>query len=413
MNENKALAAQKSQEVGTLAHTDASRAIAETQAALVIASQFPRNTIKATDRIMTACQRPGLAMSATYIYPKGKKDVTGPSIRLAECIAQNWGNIQFGVREIENTKTGSVVCTYAHDLETNTKCEKTFTVPHWRSTKSGGYALTDPRDKYELVANMGARRLRACILAIIPGDIIESAVKECEKTIRANADCSPEGIQYMLKGFEKLGVTKKMIEGYIGRRIETISPAQVINLKGIYSSLDDGMSGPEDWFEVEAKKSGVKIEAAKDDDFDFNTMKGEPQGITKEQTTNVTSLCKKIGIKASERDKGIKGYYKKSKLSELTIEEAQSLIDRLEKSWEKKQAAPDNTTADALADKRLDIKNSLDAIYGEEYKALGWIEETLELVFPEGQDLETILDMMPEAHLDILAAKIAEFKEEA
>lgn len=58
---------------------------------------------------------------------------------------------------------------------------KQFQVRHWRDTKSGGYALKDSRDIYEKVANDGARRLRACILAVIPADVVETAVKEALK----------------------------------------------------------------------------------------------------------------------------------------------------------------------------------------------------------------------------------------
>jgi hypothetical protein len=41
-------------------------------------------------------------------------------------------------------------------LETNTRREVTFQVPHIRYTKKGGYRLEDPRDIYEMVANQGA-----------------------------------------------------------------------------------------------------------------------------------------------------------------------------------------------------------------------------------------------------------------
>jgi hypothetical protein len=50
----------------------------------------------------------------------------------------------------------------------------------------GGYQLKDERDIYELMANQSQRRVRAAILEIIPGDIIEDAVSECEKTMKAN-----------------------------------------------------------------------------------------------------------------------------------------------------------------------------------------------------------------------------------
>ena len=80
---------------------EASRAMAQVQAQVMIAKQFPRNQVQALAGIIEACKRPQLAESAIYSYPRGGKRVEGPSIRLAEAIAQGWGNIDFGVVELE------------------------------------------------------------------------------------------------------------------------------------------------------------------------------------------------------------------------------------------------------------------------------------------------------------------------
>ena len=233
-----------------LAEATAQREVAEVQAAMLIAKRFPRNQARATDRIMVACQRPTLAESALYTYARGGTDISGPSIRLAEVAAQQWGNIQFGIRELDQRAGESTVEAFAWDLETNTRQTKTFQVKHYRHTKKGGYNLTDPRDIYELVANQGARRLRACILGIIPGDIIEAAVNECESTLKAKADISPEAVKKMVEVFAPFNVTKAMIETRIQRKLESITPAQIISLRKVYNSLKDGMSNATDWFDT-------------------------------------------------------------------------------------------------------------------------------------------------------------------
>jgi hypothetical protein len=234
----------------SLGDVEQSRAIAEVQSAMVIAKRFPRNQIEAMDRILNACDRPTLANSALYSYSRGGSDITGPSIRLAEALAQNWGNIQFGIRELEQRGNESTVEAFAWDIETNTRQVKVFQVKHERHTKKGVTKLTDPRDVYELAANQGARRLRACILGVIPGDVTESAVLRCEATMKANADCGPEAMKKMVEAFAAYNVTKDQIEKRIQRRIDAIQPAQVVSLKKIYASLRDGMSTAADWFEV-------------------------------------------------------------------------------------------------------------------------------------------------------------------
>ena len=236
-----------------LVEVEQQRAIAEVQGAIVLAKKFPRNQIEAMDKIMVACQRPGLADQALYSYSRGGTEITGPSIRLAEAIAHNWGNLQFGIRELEQRNGESTIEAFAWDMETNVRQVKTFQVKHERYTKKGSYKLEDPRDIYEMTANQGARRLRACILGIIPGDVIESAQNQCESTLKAKADTSPDALKKLVEAFEKYKVTKEQIEKRIQRRLDTITAAQLIQLRKIFNSLKDGMSSPADWFETVAE----------------------------------------------------------------------------------------------------------------------------------------------------------------
>lgn len=249
--------------LGAAANTDQHRAVAEVQAAMMIARMNPRDAVGAMDRILNACTRPALADAAVYTYAKGGTDVSGPSIRLAEAIAQQWGNIKTSVREIDQSEGVSTVQTIAWDLESGYQCDKVFHVPHIRFTKQGSKKLTDPRDIYELVANQGSRRLRACILAVIPGDVIEAAVQQCEVTIRTKADTSPEAMQKMVTAFADFGVSKDQIEKRIQRRLDAIQPAQVVSLKKVYASLRDGMSKQEDWFDAPEPGAAVPEKAEK------------------------------------------------------------------------------------------------------------------------------------------------------
>jgi len=93
----------KGTEVATTAgiQVEVSRAAQEVMAAITSAKKFPRDEHSATQKILTACKRPALAEVAMYSYPRGGTQITGPSIRLAEVLAQNWGNVHHGVMELE------------------------------------------------------------------------------------------------------------------------------------------------------------------------------------------------------------------------------------------------------------------------------------------------------------------------
>ena len=116
-----AVASPKVAASNAVAASSQQREIAEVQAAMLIARMNPRNQIEAMDRILQACTRPTLAQAALYSYSRGGSEVTGPSIRLAEAMAQCWGNFQFGVRELEQRNGESTVEAFAWDVETNTR----------------------------------------------------------------------------------------------------------------------------------------------------------------------------------------------------------------------------------------------------------------------------------------------------
>lgn len=244
-----------------------SREMAETQAKYMMAQHFPRDVIGNMDKILNAFARPNLAEKSQYQFARGGSDIVGPSIRAAEAIAQQWGNMEFGFRELARSIGGdgvpfSDVEAFAIDLESRNRRPLQFIVKHWRDTKKGGYKLTDERDIYELIANQAQRRVRACILAMIPGDVIDGAMQQAEVTLRTKADTSPEAMAKMVDAFAPFGVTKEHIEKRIQRRLDTIQPAQVVMLKRVYASLRDDMSTPSDWFEIDATAPAAPIPPA-------------------------------------------------------------------------------------------------------------------------------------------------------
>lgn len=240
-----------------------SREMAETQAKYMMAQHFPRDVIGNMDKILNAFTRPNLAEKSQYQFAKGGSDIVGPSIRAAETMAQCWGNMEFGFRELSRNigydgVPYSDVEAFALDLESRTRRPLQFIVKHWRDTKRGGYKLTDEREIYELCANQAQRRVRACILALIPSDVVDGAMQQAEVTLRTKADTSPEAMAKMVEAFAPFGVTKEHLEKRIQRRLDTIQPAQVVMLKRVYASLRDDMSSPSDWFEIEASQTDTK-----------------------------------------------------------------------------------------------------------------------------------------------------------
>lgn len=236
-----------------VARSDMERAVQEVQAALVIAQRFPRNERLARDNIMIECSRPALAAQASFQFPRGGQSVSGPSIRMAESAARHWGNMEYGIRELERTDDGSQMEAFAWDLQTNTRVRREFFAPNIRWTKTdGAKLLEDPRDLYENNANLGARRVRACILELIPGDVIDAAMAKAQETLKANVDTSADGIQKAVAVFSRWGVSADHIAARYRKNIEALTAGELVDLRKIANSLKDGMSKPADWFEMAA-----------------------------------------------------------------------------------------------------------------------------------------------------------------
>ncbi len=240
-----------------LVEIEKSRAVQEVQASLVIAKKFPRDETNAFLRIKKACERITLAEVAEYAFPRGGQTVRGPSIRLAEVMAQNWGNMEHGIRELDQGVdadgiTYSLAQAYAWDKETNVRSELTFKVRHEMQLKDGRRKrLTDPRDMYEHVANYGARRKRACILAVIPGDIVDAAVKACRNTIK-KGDGKPmaDRIREMVAAFIGLGVTREMLEKRLGHDVDITTQDELVDLVAVHNAIRDKQVSRSEVFEM-------------------------------------------------------------------------------------------------------------------------------------------------------------------
>ena len=255
---------------GLAINTVVSRQMQEVQAMVIMAKKFPRDIFDARKKIKDACSRTGLAQTAQYTYPRGGQQVSGPSIRLAEAVAQAWGNIDYGIIELKNVSGVSEMMAYAWDLETNVRRSMIFSVKHERDTRSGKTQLTDNRDIYEMTANMGARRVRACILGVIPQDITDEAVKECQRVLREGEGQNfRDSVQNMLAVFEKsFHVSREQIEEYIGYSVVNFDTDDLVNLKGVYDALKDGVARREDYFtfKKETVPDPLAPEEKKDED---------------------------------------------------------------------------------------------------------------------------------------------------
>ena len=228
-----------------------SRAVAEVQAAIVVAQQCPRDLGAARTSMQMSCEQRGLAERAFYRFPRAGGAVSGATVHLARELARCWGNVQYGVNELrrDDQYGESEMQAWAWDVQTNARSSQTFIVPHLRDKKGGAERLTDLRDIYENNANMGARRLREAIFSILPPWFVEEAKDLCSQTLeRGDGRSLSDRIAGAVKVFAGLGVDAERLERKLGRAQDRWTAHDIAQLLITHKSIQRGEVTVEDEF---------------------------------------------------------------------------------------------------------------------------------------------------------------------
>lgn len=220
-----------------------SRAIAEVQAMVTVAQSRPRDVTRAMEQMRQSCAMMGLAERAFFKFPRGGQSVSGKSIHLAVELARCWGNVNYGIRELSRDDIGgqSEMLAFAWDLETNSRADTTFIVPHKRDKKGGPEALVDLRDIYENNANNGARRLREMIFRIVPPWYREKAAELCHETLQRGEGDEPLPVRIanMVAAFAGIGIGRDRIEARVGS-VDKMTAVDLANMIVSFKSIKAG-----------------------------------------------------------------------------------------------------------------------------------------------------------------------------
>lgn len=240
------------------------RAIAEVQAAVVVAQSCPRNMAEAEREMEYVCGRMTMAERAFYqVTNRG----TGPSVHLMRELARIWGNVDYGVKELhrDDSQGISEVQAFSWDIQKNTRSSRTFIVPHQRMVKIDGVQqrkdLVDLTDIYLNNQNVGARAVRECIDTILPRWFVEKAQDICHETLR-NGEGKPlrDRIESLIGAFDGLGVTVKQLEARVGKERGQWTPEDVAQLTVAGQSIKRGEARAADLFPAVAESSSAADE---------------------------------------------------------------------------------------------------------------------------------------------------------
>lgn len=290
------------------------------EARYVMAMRNPRNWDQVRLDILNECRRPSFAnnKSVYYVKPIGN-GVEGLGIRFVESALRHMRNVltePILIFEDDAKETHRVTVT---DLEANitysmdVKVSKT--VERSKPMDDGSYismrlnsykraVYTVPAQDDDLLNKRGAlisKAVRTLGLRVIPGDIQDEAI-EIIKAVRlddAARDPAAER-KKIVDAFGALGVKATDLVEYLGHDLDQCSPAELVNLRGIYGAIRDGEAT---WVEVidnkathgDEKKAGEKpktLPACSDEDFAKKSPGWRETIISKKKT--VTDLIATI-----------------------------------------------------------------------------------------------------------------------
>lgn len=231
---------------------------ARIQSAYIMALQKPRNPAQSRDRILHACKRTAFAEKAEYSKPIAGTTIKGPSIRLAELALREWGNILCDVQvlyEDNNTRRSRVLVI---DLETNASFSKEIQVAkivERKNPQDRGIIKSRLNSKGQTVfvvestddelhnkeAALISKSIRTEGLRVIPSDIIDEALDIARETLKKKDSEDPDSAKKrILDSFSALGIPPKDIQEYLGHALDSLTPKELQDLRGVYTAIKEG-----------------------------------------------------------------------------------------------------------------------------------------------------------------------------
>jgi hypothetical protein len=244
----------------TAASAVAAQAKAMIEARYVMAMNNPRNMDQVRQDLLKECRRPSFARNKSALYKKPiGNGVEGLGIRFVEVALRCMRNVlaesmmvyadaereihRVIVTDLENNNTWPMDITVSRTVE-RSKPQDDGSYISVRKNSYGKLAYTVPATEDDLLNKRLAhisKALRTAGLRIIPGDLQD----EAEEIIRAirldDAAKDPDAERKRLAdAFAGVGVKASDLRDYLEHPLDSCTPAELVDLRGLYGALKDG-----------------------------------------------------------------------------------------------------------------------------------------------------------------------------
>lgn len=222
----------------------------EVEAQMDCAHRYPRSVGKFLREATTlATMTEEIAQSCLYSVPRDGKQITGPSVRLAEIVASAYGNLHFGARIVEEGERDITAQGICWDIQKNVR----VTVETKRRiTTRQGKRYGD--DMIILTGNAAASiALRNAIFRVIPRSYVMMVYDQARQVAVGDAKTLDTKRAAVLGRFAALGVTRDRVLGQLGKAsVEDIGLEDLEALIGMGTAIKNGERRIEEVFPVAA-----------------------------------------------------------------------------------------------------------------------------------------------------------------
>ena len=202
------------------------------------------------------------AQSCFYCLPRkdkdgNKKEIRGGSIRLAEIIANSWGNLHAATRIVENDGRSITASGVAWDLESNVKIEMQNKVSIWFGEKAGKGGYQANADMQTMLSNAAsAKALRNAIFKVVPKALVDRVLERAMSFSVGDQKTINSKVADIVDKLVKMGIDReKMLEYYECKTLAEITPEIYRSLIGIGTAVKEGYISVDNVFQSDSEEN--------------------------------------------------------------------------------------------------------------------------------------------------------------
>lgn len=221
---------------------------AEIDIQITTAKHYPRNIQKVfSSALQTVESSRDIAEACFYTLPRSGRKIVGPSVRLAEIMATNWGNLRVKTTIIDEGQDSVICQATCIDLETNVGVSVEV---RRRIRDAKGERFND--DMITVTTNAAsAIAFRNAVFKVIPAVFVQPIFERARQLAVGKETELDTRRAKCVKYFESLGVPAPTLLKHLGKlKVNDIKLEDIEYLLGIQNALKEQETTVEDVFEL-------------------------------------------------------------------------------------------------------------------------------------------------------------------